>query len=120
MGNPDRHFTSAMSAFHAKPDQGIREVLAHHPNAKVWLSGHTHSPLSAPGFIKRARLGPKRSIVAINTSALVGVGKRRDSRDPLCSVYLTHRRGKIEVRFRDHRSGAWRELAGRSVRTVAV
>lgn len=120
MGNPDRHFTSAMAAFHAKPDGDIREVLARHPNAKVWLSGHTHSPLSAPGFIKRAKLGPKRSIVAINTSALVGVGKRRDSRDPLCSVYLTHRRGKIEVRFRDHRSGVWRELGGRRVRTVAV
>lgn len=120
MGKPERHFTSAMAAFHAKPDREIRELLAQHPNAKLWLSGHTHSPLSAPGFIKRAKLAPKRSIVAINSSALVGVGKRRDARDPLCSVFLTHRRDEVEVRFRDHRSGRWREPGGRRVRTVTV
>ena len=64
MGDPRLHFTSAMAAFHAKPDERIRDLLRGHPNAKLWLSGHTHSPLSAPGLIKRARLGPKRSIVA--------------------------------------------------------
>lgn len=115
MGDPHLHFTSAMAAFHVKPDERIRDVLARHRNAKVWLSGHTHSPLSAPGLIRRARLAPKRSIVAINTSALVGVGKRRDPRAPLCSLFLTHRPGLIEVRCRDHRSGAWRNLRGRRV-----
>jgi 3',5'-cyclic AMP phosphodiesterase CpdA len=120
MGNPKRHFTSAMAAFHAKPDERIRALLARHPNAKLWLSGHTHSPLSAPGLIRRTKLAPKRSIVTINASALVGVGKRRQARDPLCSVFLTHRRDRIEVRFRDHRAGAWRELGGRRVVTVEV
>lgn len=120
MGDPKRHFTSAMAAFHAKPDERIRAVLARHPNAKLWLSGHTHSPLSAPGLIRRAKLAPRRSIVAINGSALVGVGKRRNPRDPLCSLFLTHRPGEIEVRFRDHRAGAWRGVRGRRVVTVAV
>lgn len=120
MGNPRRHFTSAMAAFHAKPDERIRAVLARHPNAKLWLSGHTHSPLSAPGLIKRAKLAPRRSILAINASALVGVGKRRQARDPLCSVFVTHRRGHVEVRFRDHRAGRWRGLGGRRVVTVEV
>ena len=59
MGDPRRHFTSAMAAFHAKPDDRIRELLARHRNARVWLSGHTHSPLSAPGFVKRARLAAR-------------------------------------------------------------
>jgi 3',5'-cyclic AMP phosphodiesterase CpdA len=120
MGDPKRHFTSAMSAFHATPDERIRVVLARHPNAKLWLSGHTHSPLSAPGLIRRAKLAAKRSIVAINGSALVGVGKRRDPRDPLCSLFLTHQPGRIEVRCRDHRAGVWRNVRGRRIVTVAV
>ena len=120
MGDPRLHFTSAMEAFHAKPDAGIRKLLARHRNANVWISGHTHSPLSAPGLIKRTRLAPKRSIVAVNASALVGIGKRRDPRAPLCSLYLTHRPGVLEVRSRDHRAGAWRKLRGRQVVELAV
>jgi 3',5'-cyclic AMP phosphodiesterase CpdA len=115
MGDPRLHFTSAMEAFHAKPDRSIRELLARHRNAKVWLSGHTHSPLSAPGLIKRTRLAPKRTIVAVNASALVGIGKRRDPRAPLCSLYLTHSPGRLEVRCRDHRAGKWRNVRGRQV-----
>jgi 3',5'-cyclic AMP phosphodiesterase CpdA len=115
MGDPRLHFTSAMEAFHAKPDAEIRALLARHRNARLWLSGHTHSPLSAPGLIKRTRLAPRRSIVAINASALVGIGKRRDPRAPLCSLYLTQQHGCIEVRGRDHRAGAWRNVGGRRV-----
>jgi 3',5'-cyclic AMP phosphodiesterase CpdA len=115
MGDPRLHFTSAMAAFHAKPDDRIRELLARHRNASLWLSGHTHSPLSAPGLIKRARLARGRSILAINTSALVGVGKRRNPRAPLCSLYLTRRRDRLEIRARDHRAGAWRNIRGRPV-----
>ena len=120
MGDPRLHFTSQMAAFHAKPDEEIRDLLREHPNAKLWISGHTHSPLSAPGFIKRARLGPKRSILAINTSALLGIGRRRDPRAPLCSLYLTHRPGTIEIRSRDHRAGEWRNVGGRRVVEVSV
>lgn len=120
MGDPRLHFTSAMEAFHAKPDERIRELLAGHRNAKVWVSGHTHSPLSAPGLIKRTRLAPKRSILAVNASALVGIGKRRDPRAPLCSLYLTQRPGCLEVRCRDHRRAAWRNLRGRQVVELAL
>jgi hypothetical protein len=115
MGDPDKHFTSAMSAFYAKPPGRIRELLQRHGNARAWISGHTHSPLSAPGLIKRKQLGQERSIVAINASGLVGVGKTRDPGDPLCSLYLTHRRDRIEVRCRDHRAGEWRNIRGRPV-----
>lgn len=120
MGDPRLHFTSAMAAFHAKPDERIRELLRDHPNAKLWLSGHTHSPLSAPGLIKRARLGPKRSIVTLNASALVGTGKRRNPGAPLCSLYVTHRPGRIEIRARDHRAGEWRNVRGRRVVEIRV
>jgi hypothetical protein len=120
MGDPRLHFTSDMTTFHAKPDDRIRETLLRHRNAKAWLSGHTHSPLSAPGLIRRTRLGPKRSIVAINTSALVGIGKRRNPRAPLCSLFLTHRRGRIEIRCRDHRTGTWRNIRGRPVVEIST
>jgi 3',5'-cyclic AMP phosphodiesterase CpdA len=120
MGDPRLHFTSAMPAFHAKPDDRIREGLRRHPRAKLWISGHTHSPLSAPGLVKRVRLGPGRSIVAVNVSALVGIGKRRNPRAPLCSLYLTHRPGRIEIRCRDHRAGRWRNLSGRPMVEVSV
>jgi 3',5'-cyclic AMP phosphodiesterase CpdA len=120
MGDPRLHFTSAMAAFHAKPVERIRELLRRHPNAKLWISGHTHSPLSAPGLIKRVLLAPKRSIVAVNASALVGVGKKRNPRAPLCSLFLTHRPDRVEVRSRDHRAGEWRNLRGRRVVEVPV
>jgi 3',5'-cyclic AMP phosphodiesterase CpdA len=115
LGDPKKLFTSAMSSFHAKPDRDLRELLARHRNAKAWLSGHTHSPLSAPGLVSRARLARRRTILAVNLSAFVGIGKTRKPGDPLRSVYLTHRPDSIEVRFRDHRSGAWVAVGGERV-----
>lgn len=120
LGDPRRFFTSAMSAFHAKPDRELRTVLARHRNAKTWLSGHTHSPLNAPGLVTRARLTRGRTILAVNLSALVGIGKTRKPGDPLRSVYLTHHPGSIEVRFRDHDAGAWVAVGGKRVVRVRV
>ena len=118
MGDPRKHFTSAMAAFYAKPPDRIRALLRRHPAAKAWISGHTHSPVSAPGLVKRKPLGPERWIATINGSALVGVGKTRDPADPLCSLYITHRDDRIEVRCRDHRAGRWRNIGGRRVAEV--
>lgn len=120
MGDPQLHFTSAMAAFHAKPDNAIRDLLASHRNAKLWVSGHTHSPLSAPGFIKRAPLARRRTILAVNTSGLVGVGKRHNPRAPLCSLYITHHSNRVEIRARDHRARAWRNIRGRRVVEIST
>jgi 3',5'-cyclic AMP phosphodiesterase CpdA len=120
LGNPKRLFTSEMSGFHAKPDVELRALLARHRNAAAWLSGHTHSPLAAPGFVTQARLARRRTILAVNFSALVGVGKTRKPEDPLHSVYLTHHPGFVEVRFRDHRLGEWVAVRGKRLLRVRV
>jgi hypothetical protein len=118
LGDPHKLYTSAMRSFYAKPDHDIRRVLARHRNAKAWLSGHTHSPIQAPGLVTRAPLPGGRSIVAANLSALAGIGKVRDRSDPICSVYLTHKPGTIEFRFRDHHRRAW--IAPHKRRVVPV
>jgi Calcineurin-like phosphoesterase len=118
LGDSRTLYTSAMKNFYAKPNRNIRAVLARHRNAKAWLSGHTHSPLQAPGLVTRAGLPGGRSILSVNLSALAGTGKVRESTDPICSLYLTHRPGAIEIRFRDHRRGAW--IAPHRRRVVAV
>jgi 3',5'-cyclic AMP phosphodiesterase CpdA len=120
LGDPKRYFTSAMQSFHAKPRQEIKAVLARHRNAKAWLSGHTHSPITVPGFVTRARVSRQRSILSVNLSALAGTGKVRQPRDPILSVYLTHLPGTIEVRFRSHRRLAWASRGGRKVVAVRV
>jgi hypothetical protein len=65
-------------------------------------------------------VGRERTILAVNLTALVGTGKVRQPRDPICSVYLTHLRGNIEVRFRSHRRMAWASPNGRSLVRVRV
>jgi hypothetical protein len=66
------------------------------------------------------RLARDRAIVAINTSALVGIGKRRNPRAALCSLYLTHHPDRLEVRARDHRARRWWNIRGRPVMEIAV
>ena len=120
LGDSTRYFTSAMQSFHAKPRREILDVLGRHRNAKAWLSGHTHSPITVPGFVTRARVSRDRTILAVNRSGLAGTGIKRQPRDPIVSVYLTHLPGTIEVRFRSHRRLAWASRGGRQVVSVRV
>jgi 3',5'-cyclic AMP phosphodiesterase CpdA len=119
-GNRKALFTSESTGFHAQPDKAIRAVLAKHKNAKAWLSGHTHSPLNAPRLVCRAELPGGRSIVSVNLSALVAIGRTREPSDPIRSVYLTHKPGQIDFRFRDHRRRAWIAPHKRKVVSVKV
>lgn len=120
LGDRAKLYTSEMVQFHAKPDAAIRALLARNPNAKAWISGHTHSPLEAPGLITRAALPHGRTVVSINLSAIVGVGKVREPTDPIRSLYLTHLPGKMEIRFRDHGARKWLTIHGNRVQTVRV
>jgi hypothetical protein len=70
--------------------------------------------------VTRAPLSRRRTILAVNLSALIGVGKTREPGAPLRSVYLTHRPDTIEVRFRDHRGRGWLAVGGKRVIKVRV
>lgn len=113
-------YTSNMLKFYAKPDGRIRALLARYPNARAWISGHTHSPIDAPGLLTRAKLPRGRKIVTVNCSAIVGVGKKRDATDPIRSLYITHFPGRMEVRFRDHGERRWKHVGGRQVTHIDV
>ena len=87
-------------------DQPIRDILAAHDNAKAWISGHTHNPITTPALVKSVVVG-NRSIVAINASALVYTGTTTEDTDPLNSLYITLFDDRIEVRYRDHARKTW-------------
>jgi len=113
---------------HSDPAGGdgvLRQILAAHPNAVAWISGHTHSPISTPGLVTTVDLGSHR-IAAVNASGLWYTGRSIEAHDPLCGLLLSvldeH---TFEVRFRDHGAGVWTaptgaENAGRKVVTLTV
>jgi 3',5'-cyclic AMP phosphodiesterase CpdA len=115
LGDHGTLYTSMMASFHVKPDPELRSLLSGHTNAKVWLAGHTHSPLNAPGLVTKARIARRRTILSVSLPALLGVGRFPSPADPLRSVYLTHRPDGVELRFRDHRARAWVRVGGRRV-----
>jgi hypothetical protein len=118
-GDTRRVFSSVEPFFHAKPDADLRALLARHPTATAWISGHTHSPLDAPGLVSRLVLGG-RGVACVNASAIAYTGRTREWTDPLASIFLTHRPGTIEVRFRDHGAGVWTSASHQRVAAVAV
>lgn len=87
-------------------DQPIRDILAAHDNAKAWISGHTHNPITSPKLVMGVRCGT-HTIAAINASALYYTGTTVESADPLNSLLMTLLDDRIEVRFRDHKAGLW-------------
>jgi 3',5'-cyclic AMP phosphodiesterase CpdA len=100
-------WSSAEDSFYVQPDTSIRTILNAQPRAKAWISGHTHSPITAPGFVKAENVGT-RSVAAINCSAIYYTGRTVETYDPIISVYLTRTStGSIEVRYRDHGAGVW-------------
>lgn len=91
----------------ATDDTAIRTVLDTRPQARLWLCGHTHSPLFDP-IVKPVSVG-SRSILQVNASALLNqpFNITNDTWDPLRSLYVTVHDDRTEVRFRDHGAQQW-------------
>lgn len=86
-------------------DQPIRDILAAHDNALMWLAGHTHHPISASTLWTTRELGGKHVIVG-NASALYytvppsSAALQELSR--ICSQIVYVLRDRVEVRYRNH------------------
>jgi 3',5'-cyclic AMP phosphodiesterase CpdA len=119
LGDITKVFSSAETYFKAEPDADIRAVLNAQPNAKAWISGHTHSPIDTPGFIKSESVGT-RSIISINCSALLSIGRTVEPSDPLITLYMTYTGSALEIRFRNHGAGIWDAIGGSRVVTMPI
>jgi hypothetical protein len=115
----DGVYSSTENFFHAKPDTDIRAILNAQPNAKAWISGHTHSPIDTPGLIKTESVGT-RSIVSINCSATFYTGRTLEWYDPLITLFLTHTGSNLEIRVRNHGAGVWDTVGGSRVVTMPI
>lgn len=90
----------------ATDSQPILDLLASHPNAVAWLSGHTHSPIEAPSIVTGLTVGG-RVLAAINTSAVVYTGKTQPHYGTPLSPYVNYDGDRIRVWWRDHFRKRW-------------
>ena len=103
------YWTSMDGGFYVYNDTEVRTVLADNPNSKVWLSGHTHSPLASTDVVKRERVAPGAHYLAhVNTSSIIYTRKNVvEWTASLATAYVTFLDTKVEVRFRDHGRAQW-------------
>ena len=97
---------SLSPSFFAHPDAAIRAILNSHPNAYLWVSGHTHTPISDPRILTMVDVGD-RAIVHLNCSAIGYVYGLTVGTSPLISPVVTFDAARVTVRWRDHAAGAW-------------
>jgi hypothetical protein len=116
---PNAVYSSTEGFFYSYPDTEIRAILNAQPNAKAFISGHTHSTIDTPGFIKTESVG-SRSIIAINCSATFYTGRTFQWYDPLITLFLTHTGSNLEIRFRNHGGGVWDTVGGSRVVTMPI
>lgn len=111
-GGPATEYRSTDQYFYAATDSsyltdaGIRSVLAAHDNVAAWVSGHTHSPMTANHVVKTEVAGG-RTFAAVNAGCLAYTGTTREWLDPLVTLFLTVLDDRVEVRFRDHAAHQW-------------
>lgn len=88
-------------------DIAIKAVIDARPQAKIWLCGHTHSPLIHP--VATTLSTGSRNLIQINGSALLNVapGDTQDAWDPIRSLFVTVNETTVDVRFRDHGNHQW-------------
>lgn len=99
-------WSSAEIDFYAHPDPDIRTILGNHQLAKMWISGHTHSPITTSGFTTTSVCGT-RSVACVNASALHYTGRTFEWNDDLYTLYMNYRGDVAEIRYRNHGAGAW-------------
>ncbi|HEX7734878.1 MAG TPA: metallophosphoesterase [Ktedonobacteraceae bacterium] len=99
----------------------VRELLARHRNACLYLCGHTHTGWQSPGLVTTERLG-EHPVTFVNLSSPWYTGQhhgaqwlddkqhftyRADQPDYVASLSVQVAREQIRLRLRDHRAGNW-------------
>lgn len=85
----------------------IMAVLDSRPQAKAWLSGHTHWGIEFSRNLALTVDTGSRAIAQINGGSLYYTTPGVDWTDRLWSAYLTVESDRLEVRFRDHGAHQW-------------
>ena len=99
----------------------VRALLMRHPNACLYMSGHTHSHWQAPNLVLTEYLG-EHPITYVNLSSPWYTGRhhgaewleeeqsfryRADQPDCVASFAVSVSREQIRLRLRDHHAGDW-------------
>lgn len=107
--------------FFVENSHAVRAILAQHPNAKLYISGHTHSGWGSPQLVFTESLG-QHAITHINVMSPWYTGRHRgirrsadrttleyraDEPDVLASFAMHIYRKKAVIGVRDHLTHQW-------------
>ena len=121
--DPEQHrdYNSLQNFFSPENSQAVRDILAQHPNACLYFSGHTHSGWEAPYLVSTEELG-SHPITFVNVMSPWYTGRRtglRKSEDGSTTRYIPDvpnvlptfsiriYRHQASIRVRDHHSKQW-------------
>lgn len=121
--DPDRNLDddSLDPFFFIENSQDVRAILANHNNAKLYISGHTHSGWGSPQLVFTETLG-NHPVTHLNLMSPWYTGRHRgpristdrttleyhpDDPDVLVSFALYIYRHQALIRLRDHRTRQW-------------
>jgi hypothetical protein len=117
----DRDYDTLEPFFSLKNSAEVRQALARHQNACLYITGHTHSGWQAPNLVATENLGG-HPVTSVNLSSPWYTGRshgpiwldegtkcmyRPDDPDCICSFAVRIFRDQIQLRLRDHRAGDW-------------
>lgn len=107
--------------FFVENSESVRAILARHSNAKLYISGHTHSGWGSPQLIFTEHLGD-HTITHVNLMSPWYTGRKHgprlspdrstleycpDEPDVLASFAFHIYRDRAVIRVRDHRAQVW-------------
>ncbi len=107
--------------FYVENSAQVREVLARHANACLYISGHTHTGWQAPQLVFTETLGAHTiTHVSLSSPWYTGRGRgfawagdhqsgeyRADEPDMIVSLAVHIARNQVHVQLRDHRAASW-------------
>jgi hypothetical protein len=117
----DLDYNSLEPFFSLENSAEVRAILARHTNARLYISGHTHTGWQAPSLVVTENLGG-HPVTHINLSSPWYTGRhhgakwqedeqsfdyRADQPDHVASFAVHVSREQIHLRLRDHDTGSW-------------